>query len=71
MSRKVLIVAAVVAMLLATSVAPALAAPFETETAFPVDARPGAGSSLPVWSPGIQPQGGCENGGAGGCPLTG
>jgi hypothetical protein len=73
MSHKVLIIAAVVAMVLAAFVVPALAAPLQAENAFPVQTAAGSGPSSDgsVWPLRIQPEGGCENGGAGGCPISG
>jgi hypothetical protein len=73
MSHKLLIIAAVVAIVLAAFAAPVLASPLQAENAFPVQAASGSGPSSdgPVWPLRIQPEGGCENGGAGGCPISG
>lgn len=72
MSRTMLVVAAVV-LLVATLVAPAMAAPLVADDATPVldGARTGL-DGLPSGPAGpIQPAGDCENGGAGGCPVPG
>ena len=79
MSRKVLIVAVVFDLLMATLAAPAMAAPLEADDVVPVQREALAGFSgsrsvLPL-PPGltaravIWPNGGCETGGAGGCPV--
>jgi hypothetical protein len=70
MSRKLFVVAAMGILVLATLVAPAAAAPLPAQDVA-LDQME-AGSELggtPVLPLGIQPNGGCESGGAGGCPV--
>ena len=78
MSRKVLIVAVVLGLLVATLAAPAMAAPLKADGAASAqtEAWAGLGGSRSVLPPpgreaehGIWPNGGCETGGAGGCPV--
>jgi len=78
MSRKVLIVAVVLGLLVTTLAAPAMAAPpkahnvasTQTETWAGTGGSPSvsqsAGSEARI---GIWPSGGCETGSAGGCPI--
>jgi hypothetical protein len=71
MSRKVFIVAVVVAVLLATVAAPAIgtasnvddAAPVQTETWSQFTDSPDA------WLVRVKPRGGCQSGGGGGCTV--
>ena len=71
MSRKALFITAVVAVLAATFVAPAAAAPLNGGEVVPV--RPEGGLEPGASSPGqrvpIQPLGDCEGGAGGGCPV--
>ena len=73
MSRKALFITAVVAVLVATLVAPAAAAPLHGGELIAVGSEgwlePGAytpGPRVP-----IQPLGDCEGGAGGGCPVSG
>ena len=71
MSRNILIVVSVVTVVLAMLIAPTTSAPLKVEGAAYVQTEawsgPGGGPSLAL--PIIQPNGGCEGGGAGGCPI--
>ena len=71
MSRKLFVVAALSILVLTTLVAPAAAAPLNAQD--DVLGQTEAGSKLggdpSVLPLDIQPNGGCESGGAGGCPL--
>ena len=71
MSRNTILVVSVVILLLAMLIAPATSAPPRVEGAAYVQTEswfgPGGGPSLAL--PIIQPNGGCEGGGAGGCPI--
>jgi hypothetical protein len=71
MSRKLIIVAALSILVLATLVAPAAAAPLPTQDVAlgQMEAGSELGSTPSVLPLGIQPNGGCESGGAGGCPV--
>jgi hypothetical protein len=71
MSRNLFRVLAAVTLVLATFVAPAAAAPPSAEgfTMGQEDAGLTLGGQPTLWLPPIQPNGGCESGGAGGCPL--
>jgi hypothetical protein len=71
MSRKLFVVAATITLVLATLVAPAAAAPLNAQDVAlgQMEAGSKLGSTLSVLPLGIQPNGGCESGGAGGCPL--
>jgi hypothetical protein len=71
MSRNMLIVVSVVTVLLAMLIAPTTIAPLKVDGAAYVQTEswfgPGGGPSLAL--PIIQPDGGCEGGGASGCPV--
>jgi hypothetical protein len=69
MSRKVLIIAAVVALLVATLAVPAMDSAFEAEDAAPAQTETGPEPSAhpSVSPPRIQVDGGCEGGNGGGC----
>jgi hypothetical protein len=71
MSRKVLIIATVVALLVATLAIPAAGAAFEAENTAPArtEAGPGLSVSPSVRPLRIQADGGCEGGCGGGCPT--
>ena len=73
MSRKALIIAAVVVVLVATLVAPAVAAQLNEGDVVPVRSEgwlePGASS--PGLRVPIQLAGDCEGGAGGGCPVSG
>jgi len=79
MSRKVLIVAVVLALLVATLAAPATASPLEADDVVPAQGEapvsfsrshsvmplfPGLTARAVIW-----PNGGCETGGGVGCPI--
>jgi hypothetical protein len=72
MSRKLIVVAAMGILVLATLVAPAAAAPLNAQDVAlgQMEAGSELGGTSPVLPLGIQPNGGCESGGAGGCPLS-
>jgi hypothetical protein len=80
MSRKVLIVAVVLGLLVATLATPAMAAPLKADDVVPVQREApigfsGGRSVLPLppgltARAGIWPNGGCETGGGGGCPVA-
>lgn len=71
MSRNMLIVVSVVTVLLAALITPTAATPPRVDRAAHIAATlqlgPGSGPSLLL--PVIQPNGGCEGGGGGGCPV--
>ena len=79
MSRKVLIAAVVLGLLVATLAAPAMASPLEADDAVPAQGEAPVGFSggrsvLPMFlgltaRAVIWPNGGCETGSAGGCPI--
>jgi hypothetical protein len=71
MSRKLFVVTAVVVLVLATFVAPAVAAPLNAQelALVQMEGGPKLGGTLPFLPPPIQQHGGCESGGAGGCPI--
>lgn len=71
MSRKVLIIATVVALMVATLAVPALGASLEAEDVAPAQAEtgPAPSASSPVWPLDMQADGGCEGGSGGGCPT--
>jgi hypothetical protein len=71
MSRKLFVVAATITLVLATLVAPAAAAPLNAQDVALGQTETGSklGSTLSVLPLDIQPNGGCESGGAGGCPV--
>jgi hypothetical protein len=71
MSRKLFVVVAVVTLVLATLVAPAVPAPpnVQGQTLNPAEAGSELGGVRPVPSTPIQLSGGSECGGAGGCPV--
>ena len=73
MSHKMLIVAAVGCLLVATFVAPAMAATPEADDATPVQTETrSAPDGVPsVRTLPIKLNGDCESGGAGGCPIPG
>ena len=73
MSRTILIVVAVGCLLAATFVAPAMAAPPEIGSVAlePAGDRTGPDGQLAGRLAPIQPNGDCEGGGAGGCPIPG
>lgn len=73
MSRKALFITAVVAVLVATLVAPAAAAPLDGGEIVPVRSEGGLepGASTPDLRAPIQPLGDCEGGSGGGCPVSG
>ncbi len=79
MSRKMLIVSAICCLLVATFVAPVMAAPSETDGVTSVATGVWIGSDgqaiarvVPIQPlPPIRPDGDCEDGGAGGCPIPG
>ena len=72
MSRKLFIVAAMGILVLATLVAPAAAAPLNAQDVALGQTEVGSkfGDAPFVLALGIQPNGGCESGGAGGCPVS-
>ncbi len=71
MSRKVLIIATVVALLVATLAVPTMGSTFEAANAAPAQTGtgPGPSASPPVWPSNIQADGGSESGGGGGSPT--
>ncbi|MEJ2735377.1 MAG: hypothetical protein P8189_17740 [Anaerolineae bacterium] len=71
MSRNMLIVVSVVAVLWAMLIAPPTTAPLNVDGAAGVQTESwfGPGGSPSLALPIIQPNGGCEGGGAGGCPI--
>lgn len=71
MSRKLFIVTVVVVLVLATFVAPAMAAPLNAQepALVQMEAGPKLGGTLPFLPPPNQQNGGCESGGGGGCPI--
>ena len=71
MSHKLFIVLAAVTLVLATFVAPAAAAPPSAEgfSLSQEDAGLTLGGQPTLLLPPIQPNGGCDSGGAGGCPM--
>lgn len=71
MSRRLLVVLAVVTLVLATFVAPAMAAPPNAQDLAlgQAEAGPEPDGHLNLFLPPVQLNGGCESGGAGGCPL--
>lgn len=71
MSRKLFVVAAMSILVLATLVAPAAAAPLNAQDVALGQTEAGSklGGIPSVLPSGIQPNGGCESGGAGGCPV--
>ena len=79
MSRKVLIVAVVLGLLVTTLAAPAMAAPLEADNVVLAQREAPAsfngGRSVSLLPTGltaravIWPNGGCETGGGGGCPI--
>ena len=71
MSRKLFLVVAVVTLVLATLVAPAVPAPPNVQDLTLGQAQAGSelGESAPALSVPIQLSGGSECGGAGGCPV--
>jgi hypothetical protein len=78
MSRNVLIVTVVLGVLVATLVAPAMAAPLragvvpdQTEASVSFSSSRSVSLLSPGLTPGaiIWPNGGCETGAAGGCPI--
>lgn len=72
MSRKFLVLTLLVALLLTTSVSPRVTQPLNEhtqtagETAWPTQISTWLGSSIR-----FEPNGGCEDGGASGCPSPG
>ena len=73
MSRKALVITALVAVLAATLVAPAAAAPLNGDEVVPVRSEGGSepGASSPGLRVPIQPLGDCEGGAGSGCPISG
>jgi hypothetical protein len=71
MSRRLFFVAVVVTLVLASFAAPAVAAPLSAQALVlaQTEAGPRLGATPPVLLPPIQQNGGCESGGAGGCPI--
>lgn len=71
MSRNMILVVSVVIVLLAMLIAPTTSAPPRVEGAAYIQTESwfGAGGGLSLALPIIQPNGGCEGGGAGGCPI--
>ena len=71
MSRNVLIVAVVVAVLLATVAAPAIGAAPKVEDAAPVQTESWSQitDSPDAWLARANPRGGCQSGGGGGCTI--
>jgi hypothetical protein len=73
MSQKALVITALVAVLAATLVAPAAAAPLNGDEVVPVrtEGRLEPGVYIPGPRVPIQPLGDCEGGSGGGCPVSG